>query len=153
MNFSNKILNRILIFYLVLMLIFFPIRILVQYYNNNFIISILSYFNIKIDYFVAYHHALCGVVLFLLFKKIFSKISENKILDFSDKYSYYIYLVHQIFILNEFSLLYITSNLGVNIVLIVVSIIISSIILFKFVSIINNFNSKIMYMMHKLKLM
>lgn len=68
-----------------------------------------------------YGHVMLGSVLFIILYKTISKfnIKNNIVFSFSDKYSYYIYLVHQIFILNSFSVLFLTKNLFINIVLII----------------------------------
>lgn len=52
----------------------------------------------------------------------------KNILDYSDKYSYSIYLVHQLFILSPLTLLAITDYRSENIVLTLCAIIISSFI-------------------------
>ena len=58
--------------------------------------------------FCSYAHVMLGITLVFLLRYIYNKIpihSENhSILKWSDKYSYYIYLVHQMFILGCFSL-------------------------------------------------
>ena len=60
---------------------------------------------------------------------ITQNIKERRILEYSDKYSYSIYLVHQLFILSPLTLLSITDYRSVNIVLTLCAIIISSFIL------------------------
>ena len=57
--------------------------------------------------FCAYSHVLLGFSLFLIIYRICGVISEKlfSILKFSDKISYDIYLVHQFFILGDFSIL------------------------------------------------
>jgi len=122
--------NKIIIPFLVLTILIFPFRIMVQYYNNEPIIYYLNYFNIGKDAFLSYHHALCGITIFLILKKILKKVRYNKILAFSDKYSYYIYLTHQIFILYDFSILHKFNSLFLNILLILIAIIISGLSLY-----------------------
>ncbi len=82
-----------------------------------------------------YGHVFLGTVIFIVLYKIFNKIKIRKsfILNFSDKYSYHIYLVHQIFILHAFSLLHLTNYLIVNILIILVCSILSGVLL-KFIS-------------------
>lgn len=79
--------------------------------------------------FTSYHHALCGIVLFLIMKNIFKKVKHNKVLELSDKYSYYIYLVHQLFILNDYSFLNKTNSLFLNIIIIIILTLVSAIVL------------------------
>ena len=86
-----------------------------------------------------WHHLLIGISLFLVMLTFFEKrkIKSNKLIDWLDNYSYYIYLVHQIFILNTFSLLRITDFLILNIAIIIFLIIIASVILERITHIIN----------------
>lgn len=69
-----------------------------------------------------YRHVLLGAVLFIAMLDAFEKLKlkDNIVLKLSYKYSYYIYLVHQIFILNSFSLLKVTNYLSINMLIIVV---------------------------------
>ena len=92
------------------------------------------------DLFVKYAHGLLGVALFLVLYNLFSNIKSNPVLRFSDKYSYHIYLVHQVFILGPLSLMTVTSNLLLNISIICCCILCSGLILKK----INNFVDKIL---------
>ena len=78
--------------------------------------------------------------LLLQFANLFSNIKSNPVLRFSDKYSYHIYLVHQVFILGPLSLMTVTSNLLLNISIICCCILCSGLILKK----INNFVDKIL---------
>ena len=86
-------------------------------------------------YIMNYGHIFLGIILFMIMYFIFDKlkIKYNKLLELSDNYSYYIYLVHQIFILFYYSLLFKTDYLVVNIFLIIFASVISAIVL-KFIS-------------------
>lgn len=81
-----------------------------------------------------WEHVLLGSVLFLLLYELFSHIklkkNQNWLLSFSDKYSYFIYLTHQIFILNHMSILSITNHFVLNIFIIFVCSILSGILLY-----------------------
>lgn len=59
--------------------------------------------------FYSYAHVLLGFSLFLVEKKFLSEIQRSHIIEeiaeFGDKFSYDIYLVHQVFILGPFSVL------------------------------------------------
>ena len=70
-----------------------------------------------------FSHALLGYSITMMLM-----ILLKNILDYSDKYSYSIYLVHQLFILSPLTLLAITDYRSVNIVLTLCAIIISSFI-------------------------
>ena len=84
---------------------------------SAFIPNIITNHSILI---MQYGHVLLGTLIFILFYKLLnhSSIKNNVILQYSDKYSFYIYLVHQIFILNSFSILFLTKYLLINIILI-----------------------------------
>jgi len=112
-------------------LLLFPVAVLLQE-KLLLLPDILSVYS---RYIINYGHMILGIILFLGMFEIFEKIhlKENFIFNFSDKYSYYIYLVHQIFILNSFSLLYVTDYFIFNIFIILVLTIVSSIVL-KFLS-------------------
>lgn len=82
-------------------------------------------------------HGITGMGLFLGGRVIFAKITmderKKKVLNILDKYSYDMYIVHQIFILGPFSLMELTGNIVFNIVLIVICIIVSAVCLRKLV--------------------
>lgn len=84
------------------------------------------------QYLYDWNHVLIGSSLFMIMYTIFNrlKIEKHKILDLSDKYSYYIYLTHQIFILNYTSILYLTKSLTSNIILIFLFSVISGVLLY-----------------------
>lgn len=83
--------------------------------------------------FCNYAHVFLGVALFIVFKYIFFSVLKNgcpssikKLCLYSDKYSYDIYLVHQFIILGPFSLMNLTNNIVLNLVLIMAIIVVSS---------------------------
>ena len=76
-----------------------------------------------------FSHALLGYSITMMLMILLKNIKESRILDYSDKYSYSIYLVHQLFILSPLTLLAITDYRSVNIALTLCAIIISSFIL------------------------
>ena len=118
------------VFLLVLFLIIIPLAII---YQENIPISLPDFLSSHSNIIINYGHVMLGSVLFIILYKIFNKlkIKNNIVLSFSDKYSYYIYLVHQIFILNSFSVLFLTKYLVINIILILVLSILSAIIIKK----------------------
>lgn len=83
--------------------------------------------------YLQYTHVLLGILLFLSVAKICQRLKINerkklrKFLDFSDAYSYPVYLVHQFFILGALSLMSFTSITIVNILLIIILILILAI--------------------------
>lgn len=84
-------------------------------------------------YFEMYSHVILGMALVLAMYQIFSKMKENIVLNTVDKYSYYIYIVHQVFILSPFTLLTATGSQPLNWILTLLAIVISAVVL-KFVS-------------------
>lgn len=85
--------------------------------------------------FCNYAHVLLGVSLFVIFKSLFSSAFKNgypdfikKICSYSDKYSYDIYLVHQFVILGPFSLMNLTDDLGLNLILIVIIVVVAAVV-------------------------
>lgn len=104
--------------------IFISFLLIIPYaiiYQEKIPILLPNIFNLHAKFITNYGHVMLGSVLFIILYKTINKfnIKNNIILSFSDKYSYYIYLVHQIFILNSFSVLFLTKNLFINIVLII----------------------------------
>lgn len=102
--------------------------------------------------FCNFAHVALGVSLFIIFKAVFSVIFKNgypnlikKICGYSDKYSYDVYLVHQFVILGPFSLMHLTEMIGINLVLIMAIILVSS-VLVNFIS--TRVRNKIMTVMN-----
>lgn len=142
-EYENKNENKIIVFFAVITLITLPLRLIVQYSNLN----IASILQPALNLITSYHHALCGITIFLLLKKILANMQHTKFLIMTDKYCYYIYVVHQIFILNDFSLLNKTSSLILNILLILICTLISAILL----NIVIEFIKKIISLIKKKK--
>jgi len=136
---ERRINKRIFVVVIILTVLLLPLRLSVQYFNNYNFIKWLNYFNVGKDNFISYHHALIGMSLFMIFMILFKKTKYNKILYYSDMLSYYVYLVHQIFILFDFSLLSITNNILINIVMIIIITIVSASILYILTKLINKF--------------
>lgn len=74
--------------------------------------------NLIFDLFAKYAQGLWGIAIFMLLYWLFENAKNNVILKVSDRYSYYVYLVHQIFILGPLSLMKLTSNIVINMVII-----------------------------------
>ena len=62
-----------------------------------------------------YSHAFLGYSITMLLMIIFKNIKESRILDYSDKYSYEVYLVHQLFILSPLTLLNTSNHFTINV--------------------------------------
>ena len=102
---------------IVFFFLLFPVSVIFQ--ENIYILGTSFFLRTII---IEYGHVFLGVVIFIYFYKLFARahFRNNIILNTSDKYSYFIYLVHQVFILNSFSLLRISRYLFVDIILIIV---------------------------------
>lgn len=75
---------------------------------NNFQFEFLLKSERLIEFINQYAHVFLGISLFIMLRKLFRVIADNKksiLLDWNDENSYFIYLTHQVFILGPFSLL------------------------------------------------
>lgn len=107
-----------------LTLILIPIRLYFRYVSGIKSPVMNQFFN---RYYVPWTHVLLGICIFVVLYRLFSAVYKNretnsKIINIISNRSYEIYLTHQIFILGPASLLFATSHLTVNLVLIAVSI-------------------------------
>jgi len=127
---KNKINNNkiCLILIFIIFLLCLPLYFFVYKFNvtNIFLNLILKYIK---EFFVV----ILGVNFSIIFLKIFENIKINKffnkILNYSDKYSFLFYLCHHIFILGIFNIFNLTKYYWLNILLIFITTIISVIIL------------------------
>ena len=76
-----------------------------------------------------YSHAFLGYTLTMFLMIVFKNMQGSRILEYSDKYSYEIYLVHQLFILSPLTLLTYSQNRITNMAIAMVAIIVSGVIL------------------------
>ncbi len=124
---KNEVINNLI---MCVIIAFNIIEILLKYVMN---INFTWIFQIIFNKYCNICHLMLGVVLFLLlkdfYKKFFSKRKHNKLLDLSDKYSFYIYITHHIFILGNYSIYKYIDNLLISTIVVIVITIISSIIL------------------------
>ena len=77
----------------------------------------------------SYSHMFLALSIVTLLMILFKNMKKCQILEWSDNYSYEVYIVHQLFILSPFTLLTLTSNLSINIVLTLLVILFSGYIL------------------------
>lgn len=122
--------KKLEIFILAMFFLIIPFSVI---YQENLPIALPNLLNNRASSIMNYGHVLLGSLIFISLYEILSmlKLKENRILTFSDNYSYEIYLVHQIFILNSFSVLFLTKSLVINIILIFLLSILSAMILKK----------------------
>lgn len=87
--------------------------------------------NLIFALFTQYAHGLLGITIFLVLYGAFKNIGRNVVLQISDRYSYYIYLVHEVFILGPLTMMNLTSNITFNVIFICCCILASGILLEK----------------------
>ena len=78
---------------------------------------------------IHYAHMFMGIALFLILMQFSRKKSYNSILNWSDKYSYHVYLVHLLFIISPFSLMRLSGVSVLNWCVVILLIILSAILL------------------------
>ena len=81
-----------------------------------------------------FFHVLLALLCVLLPIIISNKINVIKVpycVSLFDKYSYYVYITHHIFLLGPFSLAFITNSIYINVMIILVAICLSSYVLKK----------------------
>ena len=89
---------------------------------SNTIYIFLKYFKEiemhgPLSHITSYSHMFLALSLVTLLMIIFKKIKACKIFEWSDNYSYEVYIVHQYFILSPFTLLTLTYNKSLNILI------------------------------------
>ena len=126
------IFRRLNIFLVFVGLIMNIIRIYLRYFSESIYLNNhlqIFYDNIS--------HLMLGLSLFIIFSFVFKNIGKNKLLSFSDNNSYYIYIVHQLFILSPLTVMNITDCIYLNWLLAVFLILISGVLLKKITAIWN----------------
>lgn len=125
-NIQSRRLSSVII--IILFLIVIPFAVI---YQESLNVNLPYFLNGYKSHIIEYGHVFLGSVIFIFLLFLFNKIEikDNSVLRFSDRYSYYIYLVHQVFILGPFSFLFKTNYLPVNIILIILLTVSGAIIL------------------------
>lgn len=77
----------------------------------------------------SYSHMFLALFIVTFLMILLKNIKKCQTLEWSDNYSYEVYIVHQLFILSPFTLLTLTSNLSINILLTILVILYSGYIL------------------------
>lgn len=117
----------------VLCLIMIPIQFRVDYWPHK---ELPAFFASGYESFVSYGHVFLGIAMVLCIRsiysnlfKIISRTQKHTILNWSDKYSYDIYLVHHVFVQSAFGCVEFISNRWIAIPLAIVFTLFSSVIL------------------------
>lgn len=100
-------------------------RIFVKYYLKQ------TFFGFS--FFEQYAHVLLGISIFLILYVFLKSVRYNRFLAVTDKYSYYIYIVHQLLILSPFSLMTLTKYMYLNWILVLLGVFLLAMVL-KFIS-------------------
>ena len=112
-NFEKKKQNYLCVVFIIGAVLMCSLRFLVQYVvyiPNDTLFNLI----------IAYAHLFLGTAIFFVMYLLLSKCKYRKFLSASDKYSYYVYLAHQIFILGPLSLITHTGSVFVAILAIAV---------------------------------
>lgn len=120
--------NRLVAIFCILAIVTLPFRLFLQYGSLSIKGEMMEYL---VNHIIEWHHSLLGVAIFFCMLIIFDKckVQRSKFIRFFEKHSYCIYLVHQIFIMNTFSLLSVTDCFVLNICMILLVIVISAVLL------------------------
>lgn len=102
-------------------------EVFVKYYSQ---ITFVGWQDLVFRALCRYSHLLLGLAIFLLLYGRFRKGEYCIIWRLSDKYSYPIYLVHQLFILSPLTLMSITDINAINWLVVVIAIIFSGVLLY-----------------------
>lgn len=103
-------------------------EIYIKYISN---VEFMGWQTVVFKALCRYSHMFLGIAIFILFYGHFKFMRYNDLLRYSDKYSYPVYLVHQLFILSPLSLMAITSVNLINWMLVLVASLCSGILLLK----------------------
>lgn len=125
---TDKGRHKMTIITVIVTIVLIFIRIYIDYIGN---IQLNGFTDSLYYYFKSYSHVLLGFSIFLSLFTFASKVQYCKILHLSDKYSYLIYLVHGTFILSPLNVMFVTSNLFINILIALICTIISAVILYE----------------------
>ena len=103
-------------------------EIYIKYISN---VELIGWQIVVFKAFCRYSHMFLGLVIFILFYGHFKSMRYNNALRFSDKYSYPVYIVHQLFILSPLSLMAITTLSLINWMIVLIASLCSGILLQK----------------------
>ena len=121
-NYGDKVIYSTMILSGVAAFALKSVYVYLKYFKNVKMIGLWSHFH-------DYSHIVLGLFITALLLVLLYKVPRLKIASFSDKYSYEIYIVHQLFILSPLSLMALTNYPVVNVVITLLSIGISGIVL------------------------
>ena len=102
--------------------------------ENKYIDGLEGIYELAFRYFTGYVHVLLGLCIFIVCRDIYNKIRRsrriNRVLDWSDKYSYYVYLTHHVFVQSAFGCVEYIESRWIALPLAVILSVISAILLF-----------------------
>ena len=110
-------------------------EIYIKYFTD---ISFIGWQNTMFRALCRYSHMFLGIAIFLSFYGKFKKCKYSTLIKYSDRYSYPVYLVHQLFILSPLTLMAISDIKFMNWILVIVAICISGVFLYHLSGFIEN---------------
>ena len=123
----------------VLCLIIIPIQFRIDYWPHGDLPIVLSS---RYGHFVQYGHVFLGIAFVIIIRFAYNKLGKKQsnffVLNWSDKYSYDVYLVHHIFVQSAFGVVEFISNRYIALPLAILLTIVSSILLCMFSNLIRN---------------
>lgn len=125
---SNKERRTITTFFIVLALMVNGMELYFKYFSNW---SFVGWQDTVFRAACRYSHLLLGLMLFLTLYGHFTRVQYGKLLSFTDKYSYPVYLVHQLFILSPLNLMAVSGSVVLNWLIVITVILLSGILLYK----------------------
>ncbi|MBR0410775.1 MAG: acyltransferase [Eubacterium sp.] len=130
---QREIVNRRLfnVIVIVLCLLIVPIQFRIDYWPHRELPSLIASLY---GQFTNYGHVFLGIAAVILIRFVFKKINTKKdghhLLDWSDKYSYDVYLVHHVFVQSAFGCVEFISNRWIALPLAVILSIICAVLLY-----------------------
>ncbi len=110
-----------------------PVQFRIDYWPHG---DLPEFFSIRYSYFTQYGHCFLGIILVVLIRYLYRRLTMQRntmLLDWSDKYSYDVYLVHHVFIQSAFACVQFISNRWIAIPLALLLTVLSSMLL-RFIS-------------------
>ena len=103
------------------------IRVYFKYYN---IIPKDSFMRSVFNFIEPYAHMILGIGLFLGQYLLFQRTKTFGVVKLSDKFSYYIYIVHHMFVLGPYNIMALTPVEAINWCIVIIAVCISALVLY-----------------------
>lgn len=124
---------------LITCLVIIPVQFRIDYWSHT---DLPDFFASRYSYLTQYGHVFLGIVLVVLFRFIYNKresrVKNHYVLNWSDKYSYDVYLVHHVFVQSAFGCVEYISNRVLAIPLAITLTIITAMLLYRISAFVRN---------------